>query len=251
VTATAHLDDDVLSALLDGELSEAEWRSAADHQSACAACQARAAALGDVGRVLRVAFPRSMPDAWPAWPGWPDARLDAVVSEALGGSRAAGSIDDAGRRRFRRYRRSRVRAVAAAAAVFVGVGLALSALEHAPPPSAAARTGAAPGVRGLSSSFGSFAGPASLGPALLVEIESLAAGHSGAGLPCRAEAALLAGRSAALAATFSAPLTYRGVASEVFAYEAPSAGGGGANGLGGLAVVVADGNCDLVARVAW
>jgi hypothetical protein len=109
-----HLDEDRLSALMDGEADDAD----VEHAAACPECSARAAAWRDARRLVATAVPAA-----------PAAQRDAAVAAALAvaGEPAAAmvSLDE---RRVRRARRARAVLAVAAAVVVVGV---VGAVVHA------------------------------------------------------------------------------------------------------------------------
>jgi hypothetical protein len=223
MSGAVHLDDEVLSAFVDGELTEVERRHAEDHQRVCDACGQRAAALRRVallvgaGAPLDVAPPVAAPD------------LGQIISL----------------RPVRRRARWVVAVVSAAAVVAAGVGISVAALGSPSTPPAPAASDS-----GLPTSLGSFASAKVLGPILQTEIASLAPG-SGRTLPCHAKAAAIVGEAAGTPAGFSAPLTFAGAPAEVFAYRRPRSGSGSGSGTAEVAVVVWDRDCSKAARLGW
>jgi hypothetical protein len=261
MNGSVHLDDEVLSALVDGELSNVEADSALRHESTCETCQARVAALRQVAQVVSAGAvghgTRSGADLVDFIVAAALTEADRVAAEVSGPDLAEVLPLSATPRRRRHLV---LRAALSAAAVVAGVGIALAAFAHpAPPPRGAAA------ASGLPSSLGSYDNAATLGPTLETEIASLAAG-SGQDLPCRFKAATIVGAPAGTVAVFSAPLTYNGAPAQVFAYRKPltsagriggqsvetgGSGGAGASQSQSVAVVVTDGNCTLVARLGW
>jgi hypothetical protein len=258
---SVHLDDEVLSALVDGELSDVEADSALQHQSTCETCRARAAALRQVAQVVSAGAVGQGPTSGA---DLVDFMVAAALTEA---DRVAADLSSQDLAEVlplsatpRRRRRHLLRAAVSAAAVVAGVGIALAAFAHpGPPPNAALA------ASGLGSSLGSYDNAATLGPTLETEIASLADG-SGQDLPCHVKAATVVDEPADTVAVFSAPLTYDGVPAQVFAYRKPltsvgrtggpsvetsGSGGAGASQTQNVAVVVTDGNCTLVARLGW
>jgi anti-sigma factor RsiW len=261
-----HLDDEVLNALLDGELADGEAQAAFAHQAVCGSCRARMEAFRRVSILV----------------GWADpTSADAISGEAVG-SRFEGSGDDFERileAAFagtgpgeRPVRRRALRTVASVAAGLVAVAIFLSIFGQPPVPT--------PSSTGLTASLGTFSSSRVLGGTLATEIASLAPNGSAPLLPCQEKAAGRAGEPPATTPAFSAPLVYAGVKAEVFAYiSAPKQGKGvsadGSSGGGSLtgsaqadltvpqvrntgsapsakfAVVVRDGDCTLLARLTW
>jgi hypothetical protein len=254
---SVHLDDEMLSALVDGELTDVEADSALQHQSTCETCRARAAALRQVAQVVSAVGhgPASGADLV-------DFMVAAALTEAdrLAPEVPSQDLAEVVPLSATPRRRHLLRVAVSAAAVVAGVGIALAAFAHpAPPPNAAVA------ASGLGSSLGSYDNAATLGPTLETEIASLAAG-SGQDLPCHLKAATIVDEPADTVAVFSAPLTYDGVPAQVFAYRKPLAsvgriggqsvetsgsGGVGASQTQNVAVVVTDANCTLVARIGW
>jgi hypothetical protein len=262
---TLHLDDEILCALVDGELTEAEQRAALDHQQVCEPCRARAQALGGVADVLRCSAP--------VGPGAPGGEaLDAMVAAALAQLPDEGAEDDhemaawdttevVSLRAVRHRRSHLLSAAVSVAAVLGGVGIAFAAFGHpAQPP-------VTTGATGLASSLGTFSDTASLSPTLRAEIESLAPGASGQNLPCHVKAAASADHLSGSPSAFSAPLTYGGIPAQVFVYRTPetwaegsaggAAGGKSTGSTGGesqdvaVAVVVRDRDCAPLAHLDW
>jgi hypothetical protein len=257
-----HLDDEILCALVDGELTGAEQQAALDHQLVCDPCRARARELGGVADALRHGAPAS--------PGAPGGDvLDTMVAAALAQLAEEGTEGDhegawdtaevvslSARRRRRPHL---LRAAISVAAVLGGVGIALAAFEHPAQPSATNT------ATGLAASLGTFSNTASLSPTLRAEIESLAPGASGQDLPCHVKAAASAEQASGTPAAFSAPLTYGGVPAQVFVYRTPdtwpegsvggAAGGTPTGSTGGesqdVAVVVRDRDCAPLAHLDW
>ena len=103
-TRLGHLDDEAISAVLDGEATADE----AAHVDGCAACAARLGQLRDAALVVRT------PVAPPT-----DAERDAAIAAAL--APASGTVTQLRRRTMPRW----LPAVAAALVVLAGVGVAL------------------------------------------------------------------------------------------------------------------------------
>jgi hypothetical protein len=239
VTDTLHIDDELLSACLDGELTEAEQRVVDDHQRRCTVCQGRADALRAVAALVgwAVVVPAEAPLTAPPLDL---SALDTLVAgtredwPAVGGGRAPG-----------RGRPSRRRGgwVAMAAATAAAVGIAFAAIGRPAHHVVPVATVAGAGSTGPHS-LGSFSGTATLRATLRAEINSRGSSGSGPVLPCHNRAAAGAGQPAGAEAVFSARLTYAGAPAQVFAYRTT-----GPNG--DLAVVEQDRYCILVARFGW
>jgi hypothetical protein len=285
VTDTLHLDDEVLSALIDGELAEGERRAAIEHQLVCEACRRRSQELGRVADLVGCATGRSPEAALGTASALETVALETVALETVALETVAletavvvavaafpvsststaafrspwaaevaqpsGRSGPSARRPGGRDGRSRrvLRAGASAVAVAAGVAIALAAFGHPGHATGGAGTAPATQATGLPSSLGSFSDPASLSSTLQAEIASLAPGASGQELPCHEKAALGVGRPAVTTAAFSAPLTYAGSPAQVFAYRTPAEGPG--DRRDGVAVVVDNGGCTVVARLTW
>lgn len=258
MSAGSHLDDEVLSAFVDGELADVEARSVLAHQAVCESCRARVEAFRRVASLVAAA-PRAVSGAGLEPGEDPAAR---IVAALLAGA-------DPG---TRRVGRRGWQAVASVAAALAGVAIVLGVFGHS-----AAPTGSS---TGLATSLGSFSSSRELSATLATEIASLAPNPSAQVLPCQAKAAASAAQPTGTRPAFSSPLVYSGVKAEVFAYEpahrqgkgGPAAAGPGSGSRpapahraatgstarstatghpGKVAVVVRDRDCSLVAYLSW
>jgi hypothetical protein len=283
--AGAHLDDEVISALIDDELPVGDRAVAAGHRSACARCRRRSDELGRAAMAIAVAptgslegerslavaaalaaalVPAPPPGDRPACDpvsGRPVAAPATGRPEAgrWASSTGRGVPARPGRRRLRRAR------VMVGAVVVAAAGLAAGGLHGSPAPAGATRSVV------LASSLGSFSTSTSLRATLEATVASIdATGPAGVpggtgSVPCYRQAARAAELAAATAAvppssgaggpeaTFAAPVELTDVPAEVFTFPRLSVAGpdGTVTRLGTYAVVVEDGTCAVVARLGW
>jgi hypothetical protein len=258
VTPSPHLDDDRLSAWLDGEATEADAR----HAETCPECTAVLAAWREAIAQLAQRPP-------PASAGERDAAVQAALGAVEPSHDTAVPLEDR-RGRGRVFSRSRVLAGIAAAVVIAGIAVGVSqaggggsshpstAAGTANPPAASsqpranASAGAAlPGQSSTSIDIGAVQDQAGLVAILRPRVQNATAartpaGSTSAAVPgppsCQAPAADAAGVAPPGAPVVEASLTYRGAPAQVFVF---------AVGERYTAAVVGRAGCRLLAVVSF
>jgi hypothetical protein len=247
-----HLDDERLSAVVDG-LADADD---AAHAADCPECRAR---LHHWQRV--VGQLASVPE-----PTADDSRRDAAIAAAL----ATNTFGIEGARKRRGLGRSPLAGLAAAVLVVAGLAFGLSQAGGGSPKTASSGGAASASANSSSTAAGrvaplapstptnapsALAGPTAGGlgtfdtPSSLVAVLRQYATKQTLGVPnsrpasgCRDKTAAYASVSPATSPTFGAALTYRGQPATVSVF---------ATNTGHVAVVESDDGCVLLARVSW
>jgi len=231
MSAGRHLDDVVLSALVDGELTDEDALVAGAHHAVCEVCRARAAMFGRVSSLVSVLAVSPGPS-------------DLIAGEQRGaddfGRILAAALAEVGMGvrplRRRAARRRALRAAASVAAGLAAVAIIFGAFGHQRPAGFSS---------GLAASLGTFTDTRQLSATLATEIASLAPNPSAPVLPCHTKAAASAARPPASRPAFSAPLVYSGAKAQVFAYESS------ATSPTRVAVVLSDRDCTVLAYLSW
>jgi hypothetical protein len=249
-----HPDDELLSAVLDGEAGP----DAGAHVAGCLPCQARLEAMGAVSRAVGAPVPPR-----------PAAEVAAAVSraiaagagptrlpegEALPPAEAGQPGGEPALRRAGRRRNARIGAIAAVCLALGGIAslVGLAATHHARPvavvsPSQAPQAASAPTGLGEQSDPAALAAVLRplLGQSTPAGAAFAPAGPPPAALPgsCQAAAAAGAGLPTGTRPLLAASLSWRGQPAEVTVFEQPVAAGGR------IAVVTAVAGCSILARV--